>query len=127
MYKLHSSCRACGLGAGQIPTLKECASSAPGSEDQSLIPVFDLGLQPLANAFTTKDGVHAGYAPLKVLFCPRCGLAQLSATVDPQILYSHYLYVTSPSETMQAHFDRSANWNETNSCQLSANFRFFEL
>lgn len=58
----------------------------------------------MANDFVEKGGTHKGFAPLKVLFCPRCTLAQLSVVVDPQILYRDYLYVTSPSRTMQEHF-----------------------
>lgn len=51
------------------------------------------------------DQERSGYAPLKVLLCPRCGLGQLSVVVDPQILYSNYSYVTSPSEMMRRHFE----------------------
>jgi len=69
-----------------------------------LIPVFDLGLQPLANDFCAEEEERAGFAPLKVLLCPNCHLAQLSVTVDPTILYRRYLYVTSTSKTMLDHF-----------------------
>jgi len=40
-----------------------------------------------------------------VLSCPRCGLAQLSVVVRPDLLYSSYAYVTSKSQTMLAHFE----------------------
>jgi len=84
MYRIVSHCRAC--------------------DSNELIPVFDLGIQPLANDFCTAEQDRAGYAPLKVLFCPRCTLAQLSVVVRPEILYSHYSYVTSKSDTMLQHF-----------------------
>jgi novobiocin biosynthesis protein NovU/D-mycarose 3-C-methyltransferase len=84
MYKLHTICRACGF--------------------ESLLPVVDLGIQPLANDFRTANEDHSGFAPLKVLFCPRCTLAQLSVVVDPKILYKNYPYVTSTSQTMLDHF-----------------------
>lgn len=98
MFRLHNHCRACnyafhGAGGNRNPTEK-------------LIEVFDLGIQPLANDFTKPGEAQAGYAPLKVLFCPRCSLAQLSVVVDPSILYSHYAYVTSPSAMMREHFER---------------------
>ena len=100
MWKPHSVCRACGygpkLGANGI-------KFDPGSE--RLIPVFSLGVQPLANDFAGPNEERAGYAPLEVLFCPRCTLAQLSVTVRPDILYSRYNYVTSPSDTMRLHFE----------------------
>lgn len=86
MYKFIQQCRACG-----DPAVK-------------LVPVFDLGVQPLANSFRTKDEEQSGYAPLKVLFCEKCSLAQLSVVVDPVILYQHYTYETSKSATMRLHF-----------------------
>lgn len=99
MFKPHTSCRACGFAA---PSGPPGIKSAPSSE--KLIPVFDLGLQPLANDFSDAFEEHAGFYPLKVLMCPRCKLAQLSATVNPRVLYSKYNYVTSNSSTMQEHF-----------------------
>lgn len=84
MYHCHTKCRACN-----------------GTD---LVPVLDLGIQPLANDFCTADGERAGMAPLKVLFCRTCTLAQLSVVVKPEILYRNYSYVTSASDTMKAHF-----------------------
>jgi hypothetical protein len=109
VYRLHNVCRACGLGKPEIPTLKESCAAGPSSAPTSLIPVFDLGVQPLANDFVGPTEDHAGYAPLKVLFCPRCSLAQLSVVVEPQLLYRHYAYVTSPSQMMREHFDALAS------------------
>lgn len=97
MYKLHTHCRACGYATPGAQGIK----SAPTDK---LIEVLDLGIQPLANDFCKEGEPRAGYAPLKVLFCPRCSLAQLSVVVDPAILYRHYSYVTSPSQMMQEHF-----------------------
>lgn len=65
-----------------------------------------MAVQPLANDFTKPDQPRAGFAPLAVLFCPACSLAQLSVTVDPEILYAQYTYVTSTSDTMRRHFHR---------------------
>ena len=97
MYTLHTHCRACGFAKPGAPSIK-------ANSTDKLIEVMDLGIQPLANDFVKEGEPRAGYAPLKVLFCPRCTLAQLSVVVDPQVLYSHYSYVTSPSETMREHF-----------------------
>lgn len=85
MYKLHTRCRACGF--------------------ESLESVFDLGVTALANDFQPEDGDHAGYAPLKVMFCRGCTLAQLSVVVNPKVLYESYAYETSKSKTMRAHFE----------------------
>src|ERR1035437_5733207 len=90
MYQLHTHCRACS--------------------NKELLPVLDLGVQPLSNDFQNEFGNHAGYAPLKVLYCPRCSLAQLSVVVDPAILYANYAYITSTSDTMKAHF--ATLWND---------------
>ncbi len=84
MYRSVTRCRACESGR--------------------LTQVFDLGIQPLANDFCTLDEEHAGYAPLKVLFCENCTLGQLSVVVDPSLLYRHYNYITSDSLSMRDHF-----------------------
>lgn len=99
MYTLHTHCRACGYA-------HPGASGIKSDLKEKLIEVVDLGIQPLANDFCVDGEPRDGYAPLKVLFCPRCSLAQLSVVVDPAILYRHYSYVTSPSNMMQEHFRR---------------------
>lgn len=101
MYKNQLRCRACGFGPQPSPGGIKAADNG-----ERLVPVFDLGIQPLANDFRKEEEDQAGYAPLKVLFCPRCSLAQLSVVVDPEVMYRNYSYVTSPSDTMRAHFDR---------------------
>jgi novobiocin biosynthesis protein NovU/D-mycarose 3-C-methyltransferase len=99
MYKLHSYCRACGFG-------KPGANGVKAAPADKLIEAFDLGIQPLSNDFCGLTDEQGGYAPLKVMYCPNCSLAQLSVVVRPDILYSKYLYVTSQSKTMQTHFGR---------------------
>ena len=99
MFKPHTYCRACGYAK---PTGLD-GIKAQGHNER-LLPAFSLGLQPLANDFAKPWEERAGYAPLEVLLCPRCGLGQLSVVVRPDVLYSRYLYVTSPSETMRQHF-----------------------
>lgn len=99
MYYTRTSCRACGYGT---PAGPEGIKSTQSGE--KLIEVFDLGVQPLANDFVKIGGEHKGYAPLKVMFCPRCTLSQLSVVVKPSVLYENYCYETSKSETMRLHF-----------------------
>lgn len=74
-----------------------------------LISVFDLGVQALANDFRKDDESRQGHYPLKVLFCPKCSLSQLSVTVDPVTLYKDYKYVTSASYTMLCHFNHMSD------------------
>lgn len=99
MYKPHTHCRACGY-----------AAPGPGGTKspthEQLLTVFDLGVQPMANDFAHDGEERAGHAPLKVLFCPRCSLAQLSVVVRPEELYRNYRYVTSNSDMMRTHFAR---------------------
>jgi len=85
-YKLRTTCRAC-----------------QGTE---LVPVFDLGVQPLANDHKKPGEACQGFYPLAINRCDRCGLAQLSVVVDPQVMYEHYTYTTSTSDTMFRHFQR---------------------
>lgn len=99
MYTLHTYCRACGYA-------RPGAHGIKSTPTDKLIEVFDLGIQPLANDFCKPDEEHAGCVPLKVLFCPRCSLGQLSAVVRPDILYRKYSYVTSPSKMMRNHFEQ---------------------
>lgn len=85
IYKHHTICRAC--------------------DSEDLVPILDLGEQPLVNAFV-RDGTTSPHAPLTVLYCPSCTLIQLSVVVDSEILYHPgYAYVQqSRSATMQNHF-----------------------
>ena len=101
MYHLVTNCRACNFG----PAITAPGTKTAGNADR-LQPVFSLGVQPLANDFRTESEERAGFAPLEVLLCPRCGLAQLSIVVRPEILYANYPYVTSKSQMMQEHFKR---------------------
>lgn len=97
------------MGKSEIPTLKQStAGAAAYQKGESLVPVFDLGVQPLANDFCADGEERAGWAPLKVLHCPQCWLGQLSVTVNPEVLYRRYFYVTSPGSTMHAHFETLA-------------------
>lgn len=97
MYTEHNHCRACGYARPGTPGTKCC-------EGVYLETVLDLGIQPLANDFCRQGEERSGYAPLKLLVCPSCGLGQLSVVVRPEILYRRYSYVTSTSKMMQDHF-----------------------
>lgn len=85
-YTIKTTCRAC--------------------DSTELKPVFDLGVQPLANDHVKPNHPRQGFYPLAVNRCERCGQAQLSVVVAKEQLYSNYSYVTSRSETMRRHFER---------------------
>lgn len=78
---------------------------------EPLIPVLSLGETPLADGLLTFDqlGEPELRAPLELAFCPNCTLAQITETVDPEILFCRdYPYYSSVSGQLMAHFTESA-------------------
>jgi len=74
-------------------------------EHKGLQKVLQLGKTPLANALLQEDQLsqeEQSY-PLELVFCPGCSLLQITETVEPEKLFSHYLYFSSFSDTMLAH------------------------
>jgi SAM-dependent methyltransferase len=71
----------------------------------SLETVLDLGLSPLANNLPTASelGTADERFPLETVFCERCALVQITVTVPPEILFRHYRYFSSVSETLVRH------------------------
>lgn len=70
-----------------------------------VVPILDLGSQPLANALVeTADAAYTEY-PLGLEWCPSCTHAQLSHFLDPSILFEDYLYASGTSGTLRAYFD----------------------
>ncbi|MBV8134991.1 MAG: class I SAM-dependent methyltransferase [Deltaproteobacteria bacterium] len=79
--------------------------------ESSTIPILDLGETPLADRLLTAEQLDQPefFAPLKVMFCPKCTLVQISETVSPEILFGDdYPYFSSVSPALQEHFKRSA-------------------
>ena len=70
----------------------------PESELQSVV---DFGFAPLANSLQESRISEAPAAPLHLCFSPRAKCAQLSVTVDPEQLFSQYLWVTGTSATAE--------------------------
>lgn len=77
---------------------RSCASS-------HLELVLSLGQTPLANALLTEEMLTQPEAryPLDLAFCTECSLVQITETVPPEELFSHYLYFSSFSDTMLRH------------------------
>lgn len=82
-YTIASECRCCG--------------------STDLARVLDLGSQPLANDYV-REPVGQPAFPLELAVCRRCAHNQLTATVDPDLMFRHYLYVSGTSRTLRAHF-----------------------
>ncbi len=79
-----------------------------GSPD--LWTFLSLGETPLANSLVAPDRASEPEArfPLEVARCPDCGLVQLTVVVDPEVMFRHYLYLSSTSAPLLPHFDAYA-------------------
>lgn len=84
MGRVQGACRGCGAGG--------------------LVPVLDLGEQPLANALrtTAEASLALPRHPLELAVCRACSLAQLTVSVPPEELFTDYRYFSSFSPTVVA-------------------------
>lgn len=74
-----------------------------------LSKVIDLGMQPLANAFLTEEEIpEEKLFPLTLCRCRDCTHVQLRETVDPELMFRNYVYVSSTSPTFVSHFEKFA-------------------
>jgi hypothetical protein len=60
---------------------------------------MDLTDQPPANSLRSNLNEDLPNVPLQLVHCSNCSTIQLSATVDPKYLFSHYVWVTGTSKT----------------------------
>lgn len=69
---------------------------------------LDLGTIPLANSFLTAEQLREPEPafPLEVYFCHDCALVQLLHVVNPEVLFSHYLYRSGTSSTLAQHNEK---------------------
>ena len=83
--KPHTECRICG--------------------SKDLIKYLDLGLMPLANNLesTAVAAKNKERYPLQVMFCPTCSLSQLSVVIDPEKMFSHYVYRSGINQPYKEH------------------------
>lgn len=75
------------------------------SGSSNLITILELGKQPLANALKTSPDVSDDSFPLTLMYCPESSLVQLKETVDKEVLFSNYTWVTGTSPTTR-HYAR---------------------
>ena len=68
----------------------------------SLELILSLGKTPLANRLLTDQQLADPEPtfPLNLAFCRQCSLVQITETVPAEQLFSHYLYLSSFSDTM---------------------------
>jgi SAM-dependent methyltransferase len=85
-------------------TCRSCGNS-------DLKRIIDFGYTPLADGLLTKDQLDQPEytAPLDLVFCPECGLVQITESVPPEILFCQdYPYFSSVSPSLLKHFGDSA-------------------
>jgi len=75
----------------------------------NLAASLDLGHHPLANNLKNEPSIQNTY-PLAVNLCTDCYHLQLTHTVDPEIIYSNYLYVAGTSKTLDQYSDWFAGY-----------------
>lgn len=74
--------------------IRECRIC--GSKE--LANILDLGVQPLANDLRENKSVSQISFPLIICRCKVCSLIQLTETVQPEILFKNYVWVTGTSD-----------------------------
>jgi len=67
---------------------------------------YQLNPTPPANSFVPQYTIQEKF-PLDIAICSDCNHIQLIQIVDPTILYSNYVYVSSTSNTMIKHLQNS--------------------
>jgi SAM-dependent methyltransferase len=91
IHKDEQTCRSCG--------------------SRRLDAILPFGATPLADRLLTAEQLAQPEltAPLTLVFCHDCALAQICETVDPEILfYAEYPYFSSVSPSLLRHFAQSA-------------------
>jgi len=90
---------------GKVYTTRVTCRMCDGSD---LTKVWSFGDTPLANSYLKPEqvgSVDEPYAPLDIFYCDNCHLVQMLDVVDPDVLFSNYLYVSSTSPKFVAHFE----------------------
>jgi nucleoside-diphosphate-sugar epimerase/SAM-dependent methyltransferase/dTDP-4-dehydrorhamnose 3,5-epimerase-like enzyme len=70
--------------------------------------IASLGYHPLANNLLKQKNYKTETYPLEVNLCEKCYNCQLSIAIDPNKLFSKYLYTSSTSKTFRKHFYSAA-------------------
>ncbi len=91
------TCRFCGQQQSSV-SMTEATKT---DEHAGFASVLDLGCTPLANRILQQDELHEPdpVFPLRLVFCRKCGLLQITETVPPETLFRQYAYFSSFSDT----------------------------
>lgn len=92
------------MSTGFIDNAKKLLKCIACNHDE-LVPVLNLGLQPLANSYKKSADEAESTYPLAINRCSNCYHVQLTHAVNPDLLFKNYLYVSGTSNTQLAYFD----------------------
>src|SRR5437868_633639 len=71
----------------------------------ALTPAVDLGEQPWANHFLTREEVgREPKYPLRVVYCETCATAQLDFTVAKETMFGDHTYLSGITRALSDHF-----------------------
>jgi|694.fasta_scaffold00075_7 2-polyprenyl-3-methyl-5-hydroxy-6-metoxy-1,4-benzoquinol methylase len=71
----------------------------------ALVPVLDLGHQPLANSYKDHENDPEQTFPLAINRCTHCYHVQLTHQVNPELMFKDYAYVSGTAKTQLDYFD----------------------
>ena len=83
----------------EYKVLTECLCCSSGT----LVPILDLGEQPLANSYHKGERLPSYTLALNV--CGNCFHAQQAVAVRPDLMFKEYAYVSGTSQTLREYFD----------------------
>ncbi len=81
----------------------ETITSCRVCKSNNIKEFFDLGMQPLANSLVDDLDKKEDFYPLSLSWCQDCSLVMLNQTIDPEILFSKYVWVTATSKIAKTH------------------------
>ena len=90
------------------------------------LSLIDMGHMPIANDLKKSKDNKCNLFPLEVLLCEDCKLFQLSVRINPQSIFSDYVYHSSYSSSWLAHAKNFANKVE-NDIDFSQNNFIMEI
>ena len=96
------------------------------SRSKKLKLILDFGSQPLANSLKKTQFAHEKIFPLSVSFCPESSLVQLNQTVDKELLFKDYIWVTGTSSGVQLYAELFSK-NLINQLKLQKNDLIIEI
>ena len=79
-------------------TIDKCRIS-----NSELINILHMSEQPLANSLKNNQKNYEDKFPLSISFCEESSLVQLNETINKEILFDQYVWVTGTSKTTQSY------------------------